>query len=102
LALTLEPTPDILRSIANVKPHNCKVVGFALEVGDGAVERAREKLRAKALDLIVMNRADEAGAGFESETNRVTLITEKSEQHIESLPKSAVAEKIFDSVEALL
>ena len=102
LDITLEPTPDILRSIADVKPANCTVVGFALEVGDGAVDRAREKLRAKALDMIVMNRADEAGAGFESETNRITLIREKSEQRIEVMPKRAVAEEILDAVEALL
>jgi len=100
--ITLEPTPDILHSIADVKPPNCTVVGFALEVGDGAVDRAREKLRAKALDMIVMNRADEVGAGFETETNRVTLISEKSEQRIEMMPKWAVAEEILDAVEALL
>ncbi len=52
--------------------------------------------------MIVMNRADEAGAGFESETNRITLIREKSEQRIDVMPKQAVAEEILDAVEALL
>ena len=101
LAITLEPTPDILRSIADVKPPGCTVVGFALEVGDGAIDRAREKLNAKALDMIVMNRADELGAGFESETNRVTLISAESEQRTDVMPKEAVAEEILDAVEAL-
>ncbi len=47
-------------------------MGFALEAGEG-VPRARQKLERKQLDLIVLNRADEPGSGFEQETNRVAL-----------------------------
>jgi phosphopantothenoylcysteine decarboxylase/phosphopantothenate--cysteine ligase len=102
LSLTLNPTPDILLRVAEIRPPQCRTVGFALEVGDDAAERAREKLRLKSLDMIVLNRADEPGAGFESATNRVTFISKDHEQRFDVMPKEAVAEHILDAVESLL
>ena len=75
-------------------------MGFALETGPG-LERAREKLKSKRLDLIVLNDATEAGAGFEVTTNRVTLITAKDETPLPLLSKDEVAERILDRVESL-
>lgn len=102
MEITLEPTPDVLQSIAAKRPPQCRVVGFALEVGDRAMDRAHEKLTAKRLDMIVLNRADERGAGFGSDTNRVTFISHNSERHFDRMSKREVAEKILGAVEALL
>ena len=50
-------------------------IGFALEGGDGAIKYAKGKLDAKGLDMIVLNRFDEMGAGFSTDTNRITIFT---------------------------
>jgi phosphopantothenoylcysteine decarboxylase/phosphopantothenate--cysteine ligase len=78
------------------------IVGFALETHD-VVRSAREKLDAKALDLIVVNDAREPGAGFEVDTNRVTLILADGKQEVlPLLSKDDVADQILDRVEELL
>jgi phosphopantothenoylcysteine decarboxylase / phosphopantothenate---cysteine ligase len=97
----LEGTPDILASLD--RPKGCVVVGFALETGGDAVARAKEKLREKALDYIILNDALEPGAGFEVATNRVTIIGKSGEPiELPLLPKRDVAEKILDAVERAL
>ena len=96
-----EPTQDVLVETLEDRKQRALVVGFALEVGDG-VDRARQKLEKKRLDLVVLNRADEPGSGFESETNRVTLVTASEEAALERMPKGDVAERILDAVERLL
>ncbi len=100
LTIELMPTPDILVE-TRAERNGVRSVGFALEAGPN-VERARTKLRDKGLDLIVLNRADEAGSGFETMTNRVTLISSSSTLELEQMPKTGVAERILDAVEALL
>ena len=99
-SLELEPTVDVLEATLSRRPAKIACVGFALETG-GDIERAREKLRAKRLDLIVLNDATEAGAGFEGETNRVTLITASDATPLPLLSKREVAEKILDRVETM-
>ncbi|GBD09687.1 Coenzyme A biosynthesis bifunctional protein CoaBC [Candidatus Thermoflexus japonica] len=106
-ALTLElvATVDILEGVAARRLERGKprvVVGFAAETGD-LLEKARAKLQAKGLDLIVANDVTEPGAGFAVETNRVTLIDTRG--HVEPLPlmsKAAVAEAVLDRVVRLL
>jgi phosphopantothenoylcysteine decarboxylase/phosphopantothenate--cysteine ligase len=100
LSVTLEPTVDVLGATLRHRPRNLVTVGFALETGPG-LEPAREKLRAKRLDLIVLNDATEPGAGFEVETNRVTLVTAAEATPLPLMSKRDVAEKILDRVEAL-
>lgn len=73
LVLHLVKTPDILSEAGQRKTAAQLCIGFALEVQD-ALQHATEKLRRKNLDLIVLNSADAAGAGFEVETNLITLI----------------------------
>lgn len=100
--LVLEPAPDILQATRSERPTQMIVVGFALETGDGR-DSARRKLQEKGLDLIVLNRADEPGAGFETETNRVTLLDSGgTEESLPLLPKDDVAEAILDRLENLL
>jgi phosphopantothenoylcysteine decarboxylase/phosphopantothenate--cysteine ligase len=78
------------------------IVGFALETGD-AVAKARAKLERKDVDLIVVNDALEPGAGFEVDTNRVTILSRRGDPRPVPLQqKAAVAEAILDAVEAEL
>lgn len=101
LTLALEPTPDILESTKPRRREGAVMVGFALETG-GKVDRARTKLKAKALDLLVVNRADEPGAGAETDTNRVTLMSAAGDQQLPLMSKRDVAEAVCEAVEALL
>ena len=101
LSVTLEPTPDVLVRTLAKRRSGCVAVGFALETGDG-IERARQKLEAKQLDFIVLNRADEPGSGFEEETNRVTLVSPDDARELPMQPKREVAEQILDEVERRL
>lgn len=100
LTVVLEPTADILRATAGLRKPGAVIVGFALETGD-AVSRGRAKLARKDLDLIVVNDALEPGAGFEVETNRVTILDrDGGEQALPLLDKRAVADGILDAIEA--
>jgi phosphopantothenoylcysteine decarboxylase/phosphopantothenate--cysteine ligase len=97
--LELGPTEDILIGTVATRPADMIVVGFALETGN-AVEKGRAKLERKQLDLIVVNDALEAGAGFDVDTNAVTIMDRDGRQ--EALPvqsKARVAEAILDAVE---
>jgi len=101
-AIALTPAPDILRETASERRPGAIVVGFALETDD-VVANGRKKLASKALDLIVINDAREAGAGFEGDTNRVTLLAaDGTPDALPLLGKRDVADAILDRVEALL
>jgi phosphopantothenoylcysteine decarboxylase/phosphopantothenate--cysteine ligase len=100
--IRLERTPDVLHSTRAARPRGCVVVGFALETAD-VLANGRRKLEAKGLDLLVANDATEAGAGFEVETNRVTIMSRGGEdEHLPLMPKADVADHILDRVETLL
>ena len=101
LDVKLEGTPDILEGTRHARRNGLVTVGFALETETGTT-RAKAKRSRKDLDVIVLNRAGEAGAGFETETNRVTIITEEGEEPLELMSKRDVAERIFDEVERRL
>ena len=76
-AIELEKTKDILASIGKIKK-NQFLVGFALETNN-ELENAKGKLKAKHLNLIVLNSLNDKGAGFGGSTNKVTFITEQQE-----------------------
>jgi phosphopantothenoylcysteine decarboxylase/phosphopantothenate--cysteine ligase len=100
--VSLEPTPDILVSTLGSRKKGSIIVGFALETGNGT-ERAQAKLEKKRLDLIVLNDALEAGAGFEVDTNRVTIIAKGEPPRVlPLLSKRQVADAILDAVESRL
>lgn len=99
LTLSLEPTADILAATREVRRVGSTIVGFALETGD-AVAKGRDKQARKDVDVMVVNDALEPGAGFEVDTNRVTIIERDgrtTECPLQS--KAAVAEAILDVVE---
>lgn len=101
-SILLAPTPDILATTRGKRAENAVVVGFALETDD-VLRGGREKLQAKGLDLIVVNDAGEAGAGFSVDTNRVTLLArDGTEEALPLLSKGDVADEILDRVEKLL
>jgi phosphopantothenoylcysteine decarboxylase/phosphopantothenate--cysteine ligase len=102
-SIALTENPDILVSTRSARRPGAVIVGFALETDD-AIANARRKLDAKALDLIVLNDAREAGAGFAVDTNRVTIFTRGAEEpeRLPLLTKFEVADAILDRVETVL
>ena len=97
--LELEPTEDILESTISKRKKKSMIVGFALETSDG-IRNAKEKLKSKALDLVVLNNANEPGAGFAVDTNRVTIIGRNGrEEALALVSKAELAEILLDRVE---
>jgi len=93
--LTLEPNPDILATIAREKGDRL-VIGFAAET-ENVAENARKKLAQKNADLIVANDVSAEGAGFDGETNIVTLFSRDSRDlPLTRLSKTEVAHRILD------
>ena len=101
LSLELEPTEDVLGELAPVRRRDQTVVGFAAEHGEAAVERAREKLRRKELDAVVVNDISRTDIGFDVDANEVTIVSEDGDRPVARGPKSAVAAAVLDSVEGL-
>ncbi|MGQ0539540.1 MAG: bifunctional phosphopantothenoylcysteine decarboxylase/phosphopantothenate--cysteine ligase CoaBC [Gemmatimonadaceae bacterium] len=102
LNIEMTPTRDVLKDTIPQRPRELVTVGFALETED-AVAYGKAKLQEKALDLVVVNDANEPGAGFEVDTNRVTIIgRDGAEQALPLLSKPDVADAILDRVEELL
>ncbi len=97
--IDLEQTEDILKSTISKRKKKSLIVGFALETTDG-IKNAREKLKAKDLDIVVLNVAKEPGAGFAVDTNRVTVLTRDGKQEdLELMSKVDLAEVLLDRVE---
>jgi phosphopantothenoylcysteine decarboxylase/phosphopantothenate--cysteine ligase len=94
LTLSLAPNPDILAGLAAVRRKGQVLVGFALETSRG-VARARAKLHAKGVDLVVLNSPAD---GIGSETNKVTLVDARSARSLPLQGKREVAEAILDRV----
>jgi phosphopantothenoylcysteine decarboxylase/phosphopantothenate--cysteine ligase len=96
--LKLKPTRDIAGELGNAKKEGQFFIGFALETDHG-MENAREKLEKKNLDLIVLNSLEEEGAGFGSDTNRVTMIDRTGNaDEFELKPKHQVATDLVKRV----
>jgi phosphopantothenoylcysteine decarboxylase/phosphopantothenate--cysteine ligase len=106
LELRLESTPDLLAGVAReiaggtVRPRPV-LVGFAAETG--SLDRAADKLTRKGVDLLVANDVSEAGSGFGTDTNRVTiLVADGSRDELPTQSKRAVADELLDRVVRLL
>jgi phosphopantothenoylcysteine decarboxylase/phosphopantothenate--cysteine ligase len=107
LTLELEPTDDILAAVSAalatpaMPARRPILVGFAAETG--SFERAPKKLLRKGVDLLVANDVSEAGSGFGTDTNRVTILAaDGSRDELPLLSKREVAERILDRVAAAL
>jgi phosphopantothenoylcysteine decarboxylase / phosphopantothenate---cysteine ligase len=103
LELHLVPTRDILAELGHRRGRAPRpvLIGFAAESGD-PVARGREKLRRKAVDMIVANDITRPDAGFDSETNAATLISADGDEDFPLGPKTELASRILDHAERLL
>jgi phosphopantothenoylcysteine decarboxylase/phosphopantothenate--cysteine ligase len=101
LDLHLEPTEDILAGLASHRGESQTVVGFAAEYGGDFIERARAKLKRKAVDLIVVNDVSDPKIGFESEINQVAMIGPSSVNTTGRGSKLEIAELILREVDCL-
>lgn len=99
LSIELEQTTDIAKYLGSVKKENQMLVGFALET-DNELENAKKKITSKNFDLIVLNSLKDKGAGFQHDTNKITIITKDNKvQDFELKDKTEVAEDIIKAVE---
>jgi len=105
LTVKLRRTPDILAGVGawrlargGARP---VLIGFAAETDD-AVSKGRKKLASKGADFVAVNNVLEPGAGFDVETNIVTLVGPDWEEALPLQPKSSVAAAILDRAERLL
>ena len=98
LNISLEKTVDILAEMGSKKNDKQFIVGFALET-DNEVENAKDKLKRKNLDMIVLNSLNNKGAGFQHNTNKITIIDKANNiSNFELKDKSEVAKDVIDKI----
>jgi phosphopantothenoylcysteine decarboxylase/phosphopantothenate--cysteine ligase len=98
LILKLKPTTDIAAGLGRMKKSSQLLVGFALETENGP-ENAAKKLVSKNLDMVVLNIAGEKGAGFGTDTNRITIIDKNNNiDKFELKSKEEAAKDILDKI----
>ena len=95
LILQLKPTHDIAAALGLIKTQAQKLVGFALETNDEE-SHAQDKLKRKNLDFIVLNSLRDTGAGFQHDTNKITIIDGKGSTSYPLKSKKEVAVDIID------
>ena len=98
LTITLEPTQDILKELGRRKKKGQILIGFAAETNN-LIYNAKMKFRKKNLDGIVANRVGASEGGFESEKNKVILISKTSIQSLPLLSKKSTATRIVQFVQ---
>jgi len=94
LQLELEQNKDIIKALDSIKDKNQKLIGFALETKD-ELKNAKSKLKNKNLDAIVLNSLNIDGAGFNSDTNKISFITSNSIKDFPLKNKRNVAKDIL-------
>jgi phosphopantothenoylcysteine decarboxylase/phosphopantothenate--cysteine ligase len=99
LELRLEPTDDVLAAVGADRRDDQVVVAFAAEHGGDAIARAREKLRRKGADAIVVNDVSRDEIGFDSDLNEVVVVDAEREYPAALGPKEEVADAILDRVQ---
>ncbi len=101
IVVTLKSTVDIAQKLGEIKKKGQLLVGFALET-DNALENASKKLRAKNLDFIVLNSLENEGAGFDVDTNKVTIIdNDNNKEEFALKSKQEVAVDIVNKITSL-
>ena len=97
LLLELVPNLDILKELG-AKKGNRILVGFAAET-ESVLQNGQKKLKNKSLDLLVANDVSQAGAGFDSDTNIVTILTRDGHQlQLDKRPKAEIAHEILNQI----
>jgi phosphopantothenoylcysteine decarboxylase / phosphopantothenate---cysteine ligase len=102
--VTLEPTTDVLKELGAGRDPGTRsvLVGFAADRGERGLERAREKLGNKRVDLIVFNDVSRDDIGFDAADNEVVLVSGSGERRIQKAAKERIAAAILDEVAARL
>ena len=98
MTIEMTTTTDIAATLGKFKRADQKLIGFALETHD-EMQNAQKKLQSKNLDMIVLNSLQDTGAGFGTDTNKVTFLYPNGQ--IKNLPlisKEEVADEIIDSL----
>ncbi|WP_287477466.1 bifunctional phosphopantothenoylcysteine decarboxylase/phosphopantothenate--cysteine ligase CoaBC [Anaerostipes sp.] len=97
MAIRLTRTIDILKALGENRKEGQFLCGFSMET-QNMLENSRAKLKKKNIDMIVANNLKEKGAGFGTETNVVTFITEKEEAELPIMSKDEVADQLLDFI----
>lgn len=100
MTFTLVENPDVAATLGKAKRSGQVFVGFAAETND-VLAHAKDKLARKNLDMIVANDVTRPGAGFDVDTNIVTLITKDGQEALPMMSKAEVAQRILDHALAL-
>jgi phosphopantothenoylcysteine decarboxylase/phosphopantothenate--cysteine ligase len=98
----LEPTTDVLAELGARRRDGQVLVGFAADQGDRGLQRAREKLVNKGVDLFVFNDVSRSDIGFDARENEVTLVGGAGERRVGKARKEEIAAAVLDEVERLL
>lgn len=101
LSIPLKRTMDILKYLGENKKEGQFLCGFSMET-DNMLENSKAKLSKKKADMIVANNLRDAGSGFKTDTNAVTLITRDGHRSLELKSKAEVAKEIFDEILGLI
>ena len=101
LILKLVPTEDIAATLGKIKKENQCLIGFALETNN-ELANARHKLGKKNFDFIVLNSLQDAGAGFQCDTNKITIVDKEKATPYPLKTKTEVADDIIDRLANLL
>ena len=99
-SIKLERTRDILAALGEDKGKTC-LCGFSMET-ENMLENSRKKLKKKNLDMIVANNLKVEGAGFGTDTNVITILTEEKELELPQMSKEEAANRILDELIELL
>jgi phosphopantothenoylcysteine decarboxylase/phosphopantothenate--cysteine ligase len=102
LILELKPTKDIASELGTLKTKKQVLVGFALETTN-ELENAQRKLTKKNLDFIVLNSLNDPGAGFQTDTNKITIVDKNNKiEKFELKSKKKVAEDIVNKLAEII
>lgn len=101
LSIPLKRTMDILKYLGENKKEGQFLCGFSMET-ENMLENSKAKLSKKNADMIVANNLKDAGSGFKTDTNAVTLITRDGHRSLELKSKAEVAKEIFDEILGLI
>lgn len=100
LSISLERTQDILKYLGEHKKPNQVLCGFSMET-QNMIENSQKKLASKHADMIVANNLKESGAGFGTDTNKVTFITQSSCEEMPLMSKNEVADALLDRLSCM-
>ena len=101
MVIRLKPNPDIAASLGAIKSPGQALIGFALETNDEE-SNALSKLRKKNFDFIVLNSLQDKGAGFQTDTNKISIISAEGKEDFSLKSKKEVAKDIVDKLQHIM